>query len=108
VEGVRENPDGVQRHLITDSLQLEPLKFKIKYQADIIEVTEDTVHTEAYQVPDTYITNITKVTPRDDGVHLQETITMKSPDLLFGYAFKQAETSHEEMLERIKRFVEQN
>lgn len=65
-----------------------------------------TVHTEAYQSPGTYITNITKVTPQDNGVRLHETITMKAPALLFGYAFVQAQTAYEEMLKRIKKFVE--
>lgn len=108
VERAKEEPAGVRRYYITDSLQWGPFKFKIKYQADIIAITEDTVHTEAYQSPGTYVTNITKVTPKDNGVRLHETITMKTPDLLFNYAFKQAETAHEEMLKRIKKFVESN
>jgi hypothetical protein len=106
VERAKEEPEGVRRYFITDSLVWGLFKFKIKYQADIIAVTEDTVHTEAYQSPGTYITNVTKVTPKDNGVLLHETITMKAPDLLFGYAFKQAESAHEEMLKRIKSFVE--
>lgn len=100
-------PAGVlQRYLITDQLQWGPFKFKIKYRADIISVTEDTVHTEAYQAPGTYVTNITKVTPNQNGVTLHETVTLKAPDLLFGYAFQQAQTAHEEMLKRIKYFIE--
>ena len=106
VERAKEEPAGVRRYFITDSLQWGPFKFKIKYRADIIAVTEDTVHTEAFQSPGTYITNVTKVTPKDNGVLLHETITMKAPDLLFGYAFSQAETAHAEMLKRIKKFVE--
>ena len=106
VERAKEEPDGVRRYFITDSLQWGPFRFKVKYQADIIAVTEDTVHTEAYQSPGTHITNVTKVSPKDNGVLLHETITMKAPDLLFGYAFKQAESAHEEMLKRIKTFVE--
>lgn len=106
VERATDAPEGVRRYFITDSLQWGPFKFKIKYQADIIAVTEDTVHTEAYQSPNTHVTNVTKVTPKDDGVRLHETITMRAPDLLFGYAFKQAENAHEEMLKRIKDFVE--
>ena len=106
VEQAKEAPKGVRRYFITDSLQWGPFKFKIKYQADIIAVTEDTVHTEAFQSPNTHVTNVTKVTPQGDGVHLHETITMKAPNLLFSYAFKQAETAHEEMLKRIKTFVE--
>jgi len=108
VERAKNEPEGVKRYFITDSLQWGPFKFKIKYQADIIAVTEDTVHTEAYQSPETYVTNITKVTPYGSGVRLHETITMKAPDLLFAYAFKQAENAHTELLQRIKTFVEGN
>jgi len=108
VERATDEPAGVRRYFITDSLQWGPFKFKIKYQADIIAVTEDTVHTEAFQSPGTTVTNVTKVTPKDNGVLLHETITMQAPDMLFGYAFKQAETAHTEMLKRIKTFVEAN
>ena len=106
VERAQTEPDGVRRYFITDSLQWGPFKFKIKYQADIIAVTEDTVHTRAYQSPGTYVTNVTKVTPQGDGVRLHETITMQAPNMLFDYAFKQAEAAHTEMLQRIKAFVE--
>jgi hypothetical protein len=106
VERAAEEPDGVRRYLITDNLQWGPFKFKIKYRADIISVTDDTVHTQAYQSPNTTITNITKVRPAQNGVILHETITLKAPDLLFGYAFGQAQTAHEEMLKRIKTFIE--
>ncbi|SRR5258706_7835930 len=106
VERAEPSPPGVERFFITDNLQWGPFKFKIKYQADILSVTENTVHTEAYQSPGTYITNISKVMPVQDGVILYETITMKAPDILFGYAFKQAQAAHEELLKRIKDFVE--
>jgi hypothetical protein len=106
VERADDAPEGVRRYVITDRLQWGPFKFTIKYQADIIAVTEDTVHTEARQSPGTHVTNVTKVTPMNNGVRLHETITMKAPNLLFNYAFKQAETAHEEMLQRIKKFVE--
>lgn len=108
VEEARDVPKGIKRFLITDSLQWGPFKFKIKYQADILSVTHDTVHTQAYQSPGTYVANMTKVTPEGDGVRLHEVITMKAPDLLFAYAFSQAETAHSEMLQRIKSYVESN
>ncbi|GJQ52135.1 MAG: hypothetical protein HKUEN02_09820 [Anaerolineaceae bacterium] len=108
VERVADAPQGVKRYLITDSLQWGPFKFKIKYRADIVSMTEDTVHTEAYQAPQTYISNTTTVTPQADGVRLHETVTLKAPNLLFGYAFQQAEIAHEEMLKRIKAFAEQS
>jgi len=108
VERAKNEPAGVRRYFITDNLQWGPFRFKIKYQADIIAVTEDTVHTEAYQSPQTHVTNITKVTPDGNGIRLHETITVRAPNMLFGYAFKQAQVAHEEMLERIKTFVENN
>lgn len=108
VERAQNEPAGVRRYFITDSLQWGPFRFKIKYRADIIAITEDTVHTEAYQSPGTTVTNLTRVTPQNGGVLLHETITLQAPNLLFGYAFKQAETAHAEMLKRIKQFVEKN
>jgi hypothetical protein len=108
VERAADAPPGVQRYLITDSLKWGPFKFRIKYRADIIAVTEDTVHTEAHQSPQTHVTNLTTVTAEGDGVCLHETITIKAPDLLFGYAFQQAQAAHAEMLKRIKAFVEKD
>jgi hypothetical protein len=108
VERATEAPEGVKRYYITDRLQWGPFKFKIKYRADILSVTHNTCHTEAYQSPGTYVTNITKITPAGDGVSLHETITLSAPNLLFNYAFKQAKVAHGEMLQRIKTFVETN
>lgn len=100
-------PAGVlQRYLITDQLRWGPFKFKIKYRADILSITQDTVHTEAYQSPNTFVDNVTTVTPTQNGVTLFETVTLKAPDLLFGYAFGQAQIAHEEMLKRVKNFAE--
>jgi hypothetical protein len=108
VERADNEPEGVRRYFITDGLQWGPFHFKIKYRADILSVSEDTVYTEAHQSPGTYVTNVTKVTPEKDGVLLHETITLKAPDLLFGYALRQARTSHHEMLTRIKDYLESN
>ncbi len=106
VERAKDEPAGVRRYFITDGLRFGPFKFKIRYQADIISITDNTVHTQAYQSPNTYVENVTKLTAAQNGVLLHETITMKAPDLLFGYAFQQAQTAHEEMLKRIKTFIE--
>jgi hypothetical protein len=106
VERDIDAPEHIRRYFITDGLHWGPFKFRIKYQADIINVTGDTVHTEAYPSLGTTVINVTKVTPQDNGVLLHETITLKAPDLLFGYAFQQASAAHEEMLKRIKAFIE--
>jgi len=106
VEQAKDEPTGVRRYFITDSLQWGPFKFKTKYQADVISVTGDTVHTEAYPSLKTSVTNMTRIIPKDNGVVLHETITITTPNIFFGYVFKQAETAHTEMLKRIKTFVE--
>jgi hypothetical protein len=100
-------PAGIlQRYFITDQLQWGPFKFKIKYRADILAITENSVHTEAYQSPNTFVDNVTTVLPAQNGVTLHETVTLKAPDMLFSYAFQQAQIAHGEMLKRIKAFVE--
>ena len=96
----------MKRYLITDTMQWEPFKFKTKYQADVISVSGDTVHTEAHPSLNTSVTNITKIIPKENGIVLHETITISTPNIFFNYVLKQAETSHEEMLNRIKAFVE--
>jgi hypothetical protein len=107
VERATDMPEGVvRRYFITDSLLWGPFKFKIRYRADILSITSDSVHTEAYQSPGTYVDNLTKVIPHQDGVLLQETVTIKAPNPLFGYTFQQADIAHTEMLKRIKTFVE--
>ena len=50
--------------------------------------------------------NVTTVLPAQNGVTLRETVTLKAPDMLFSYAFQQAQIAHGEMLKRIKAFVE--
>ena len=106
VEQADNAPGVMRRYFITDSLQWGPFKFKIKYRADIIAVTEDTVHTQAFQSPNTFVENITKVVPAEGGITLHETITLKAPNRLFNYAFQQAQDAHGEMLQRIKRNLE--
>ncbi len=106
VKQIDAPPGIVGRYLITDQLQMGPFRFKIEYRADIVRVTDEEVYTEAYQSPGTYVHNLTRVMPETGGARLKETITLKAPDLLFGYAFNQARTAHKEMLGRIKRFME--
>jgi len=106
VEHTTDESAGVKRYIITNSVKWGPFKFKIRDRADIISVTEDTVHIKTYQPPWTFITNLTKITPQGSGVLLHEAITIRAQDMLFEYVFQQAKAAHAEMLERIKGFVE--
>lgn len=106
VKQIDTPPGMIGRYLITDRLPFGPFRFKIEYRADIVRVSDEEVYTEAYQSPGTYVNNLTRVTPQDGGARLQETVTLKAPDVLFGYAFNQARNAHREMLGRIKRYME--
>jgi hypothetical protein len=106
VERAKDEPVGTKRYFITDSRKWGPFEFKSKYRTDIISVTEDSVYTETYRPPGTFVTNLTKITPQGSGVLLHEIITMRVPDMLFEYAFQKAKAAHAKMLKRIKAFVE--
>ena len=56
--------------------------------------------------PNTFVDNVTTVMPAQNGVTLHEAVTLKAPDMLFSYAFQQAQIAHGEMLKRIKAFAE--
>jgi hypothetical protein len=100
-------PEGVlRRYFITDRLQFGPFHFKIVYRADVLRATEREVLTEAYQSPQTYVTNLSTCLPEGTGTRFTETITLKALDLLFGYAFGQAKTAHAELVQQIKRGLE--
>lgn len=102
-----EAPPGIlRRYFITDQLQWGPFRFKIAYRADILEIGQGRVHTQAFQSPGTTVDNQTRIVPEGDGARLTETITLRAPDLLFGYAFEQARAAHQAMLGRIKVFLE--
>jgi hypothetical protein len=108
VERAKAEPAGVRRYFITDTVRWGPFKLKIRYRADIISLTADTLHTEAHPSYGVTLTNLTRVLPSENGVRLHETITIKAPNILFGKTFKEANAAHTEMLKRIKAFIETN
>lgn len=108
VERAKDEPAGVRRYFITDIVTWGPFKLKIRYRADIISITDNSIHTEAHPSYGVTITNLTKVTPHEQGVILHETITINAPIILFGKTFTEAQAAHEEMLKRIKNFIEKS
>jgi len=100
-------PAGVvRRYLITDRLTWGPFTFKIRYRADILRLSQSEIVTEAYQSPKTTVINRTKLTPRGENVQIQVNMTLRAPNLLFGYVFSQAQKAHLEMAGRIKTALE--
>jgi hypothetical protein len=107
VEQATTAPAGIlKRYIITDRLRWGPFAFKIRYRAEILAITGDTVHARAYQFPNIRISVLTQVASTNEGVLLRETFTMQAPTLLFNYAFGQAKMAHALSLQRIRDFVE--
>ncbi|MCB9566019.1 MAG: SRPBCC family protein [Myxococcales bacterium] len=109
IERVDEAPPprpGVRRFWITDRLHLGPFRPRIRYRADVLAVSDAGLHVEAYQRPATHVTNHTTLTPEGELTRLHEAITIRAPRLILGYALRQAEAAHREMLARLKDLVE--
>jgi hypothetical protein len=100
--------DGaVRSFVINDRFKLGPVGFTTTYTADVMRVTDDEVVTVARQRPGTTLHNHTRLHPEPDGtVRIEVTITLTAPTLLFGYAFKQAQTAHHALAERLKNVLE--
>jgi hypothetical protein len=100
--------DGaVHSYVINDRFKLGPVGFTTTYTADVLTVTDDEVLTIARQKPGTTLRNHTRLHPEPDGtVRIDVTITLTAPTLLFGYAFKQAQTAHHALAERLKTVLE--
>jgi hypothetical protein len=106
VQEVPAPPPALRRFLITDRLIWGPFHFKVTYRADVLRAGGGEMLTEAFQSPGTYVTNHSTFTAQADGTRLHETITLRAPDLLFGYAFNQARTSHAELMNGLKKVLE--
>ncbi|HVN15548.1 MAG TPA: SRPBCC family protein [Anaerolineales bacterium] len=106
VDEVPPPAGALRRFFITDQLIWGPFHFKIKYRADVIRTTENEMLTEAYQSPGTYITNHSTFMAEGNGTRMHETITLKAPNLLFGYAFSQAKSAHGALVQRVKQVIE--
>jgi len=106
VEEIPAEPPVLRRFRITDQLATGPFRFKIKYLADVLKLTPDEAHTEAWQSPGVHIISHMSFTEENGGTLLREEYTVEAPNLLFGYTFKQAKAAHEELLVMIKQVAE--
>jgi hypothetical protein len=96
-------PDGVQRrYRITDRLAFGPVTFPITYVADVLTADADRVVTVARQSPATTVRNDTRLSTADGVLVADVAITLRAPTLLFGYAFRQAQTAHAALAEKLR------
>ena len=101
-----EEGDGTRHYRITDQLEMGPLRFKIKYEADHRTEPPDTIISIGRQSPRVTVHNTTRCRPEGTGTRLVESLVISAPNLLFNYTVKQAAASHELMLARLKAYLE--
>ncbi|NCP86525.1 MAG: hypothetical protein CO094_06095 [Anaerolineae bacterium CG_4_9_14_3_um_filter_57_17] len=106
VETAPPPPDVLRRYWITDRLKWGIFTFNIRYRADILRVSDEEILTEACQSPRTTVRNHTTLSESGGETHIHVEMTLTAPDLLFDYAFSQAQTAHLEMARRIKTTLE--
>lgn len=101
------NKPGTKFYQIKDRLELKVFKWKwkwaINYRSAVTPQKDGELLLEAFQ-PMLYLRNLTRCIPEAGGTHLYEDVTVQTPGILMGYAFGQAERSHREMFEALKRY----
>lgn len=102
VREVAPAPGAIASFAITDALALGPLRFRIVYDADVIEVSDHKIVTVARQKPATTVRNTTLASETATGVTIEVEITLTAPSLLFGYAYRTAHRAHLELGRRIE------
>jgi hypothetical protein len=99
----RPAPAGVlRRYAITDRVPvLGPVRLPVTYVADVLVAGPDRVLTEARQRPATVVRNDTRLRVVDGEVVADVEITLTTPTLLWGTAWKQAVAAHGVLAERL-------
>ena len=107
VKRLADDAAGHARYAISDRLKWGPFAFPITYEATILSVTGDEILTSARQKPTTTVRNHTRLSTNGGIVRADVEITLRAPNLLFGYAFAQAKTAHLKLGERISQTFDQ-
>ncbi|TDC39626.1 SRPBCC family protein [Micromonospora sp. 15K316] len=88
-------PGARASYAITDRLAAGPLRFPVRYRADVLVRAADEIVTVARQWPATTVRNRTLLRAEADGLlRIDVEITLAAPAPLFAYAFGQARAAH--------------
>jgi hypothetical protein len=99
-------PGAMRSYAVTDKLQWGPVRFPITYRADIISVSDDEVVTAAAQKPSTTLRITSRFRVDGELVHIDVSVRMRAPSLLFGYAYRTGKAAHLELAQRIQAVLE--
>ncbi|MEV0719614.1 SRPBCC family protein [Asanoa sp. NPDC050611] len=118
VTEVRPVDGALRSFVINDRLAFGPFRFTTTYTADVLAVNTPgpadgpraraaEVVTLARQRPGTTLRNRARIYPvSDGGLHIEVTITLTAPALLFGYAFRTARQAHHALAERLREVLD--
>ena len=102
VEPRPARPGALRSYTITDAMRWGPLRFRIRYQADVRSESGGALDTEARQWPRVTVRNRATVAADGDGARIDCHVTLTAPGPLFSYAFTQARRAHAELAARIE------
>lgn len=107
IEPLPDEPERTQTQFyrITDRLKLGPLTWQLKYKSAVTPTGTDELTFEAFQGL-LYLRNQTRCIPEGSATRVHESVIIQTNRLLMGYAFHEAESSHAEMLVRLKDYLE--
>jgi hypothetical protein len=107
IEPLPDDPNrpNTRRYQITDRLKFAFFNGTIKYEAAVTPLSTNELLLEATQAG-LYLRNVTRCLPDANGTRVHEFVTLNASPLLIGYAYRQAKTSHADMLVRLKAYLE--
>ncbi|MEU5567771.1 SRPBCC family protein [Micromonospora musae] len=89
-------------YTVSDRLTAGPVRFRVRYQADVLVQAEDEIVTVARQWPATTVRSRALLHTEADGqLRIDVEITLAAPALLFAYAFRQARSAHLTLANRL-------
>jgi hypothetical protein len=97
---------ALRSYAITDALRWGPMRFRITYHADVLEVSDSRVVTIARQRPRTTLRSTTRFTPDGETVRIGVTVRLQAPTPLFAYAFRTGRSAHLELADRLREVLE--
>lgn len=100
------NGSARRRYRITDRVHLGPLKMTVRYLAETGVDAQGAVVSDAWQSPGVHLHVVTRLTPRDGGVQLDERVAISAPGPLIGSVRRQAQASHQALFANLKRMLE--
>ena len=97
----------IQHYRVRDRVKLGPKIIEFTYRVDVTVSAQDTLVSNAYQVPGIHLYNMMWCEAEGSGTRVRERIEITAPRLLMKITSQGAINAHKEMLQRLKERAEQ-